>query len=175
MIVVAFLGANFGAMRLLLSRTHSRQSEVTGSLLVGFLPLADAMIVALFVVVSRYRVMVRRTSPSRRRRMAPRFAGLCGLLLLASIVSCVSLPDLLIEYIELSAAPAERGLKAIGVDTSVDTPLLRYVLLPTFLGILLSGPPLVVASALTWLTSRFTVAITPRTTKEDSPCDGSAS
>ncbi len=171
MIVVAFLGANFGVLRFLLSPSSRMEFE----LLAGFLPLADALFVAIGVVASRHRVALRWMPRSERGRLAPGFVAFCGLFLVASVVACLAFPNVLIEYIEVAGAPIDRGLRSLGVLTDQDTPLVRFVIAPVFLGLLFSGPPLLVAAVMAFLMSRFTIVITPRTTKEDAPCDGSAS
>lgn len=63
-------------------------------------------------------------------------------------------------------------LRSLGVVTGVDTPFIRYVVAPAFLGVSLSGPPLILTLVVAAALGRFTLVITPR---KEEPCDASPS
>jgi len=160
MLWVGFVAANLAALRFLLS--PGSQPEYPKVLLAGLIPLADGLILAVSFAATRHRIAVRRRRLARAGTFVLSFAALCGLFLVSLILLYVLIPDLFTDYFETVESPAERFLRSLGIDTVSDTLFLRYTVLPSFLGLIFSGPALAMATVMAWILSRFRVVITPR-------------
>ena len=166
MLVIAFLAANLGVLRLLLA-DDSRRGPLH-LLLCGLLPLADGVLISLWVHASRYRMAVRCRRPGERGRFAPGFAVCSGIFLVCSASIFLLMPQVLDRYFEVTEPPVDRFLDSLGIVTLGNLTRLRYVILPVFLGVILSGPPLLVSIGLAAVLSRFRLDVSPRTTEEES-------
>ncbi len=160
MLLIALVAINIAALRFLLP--PSTMPFLLWTLLAGLLPLADALIVSVYLVALRYRATLVRRSRQEPARFAPAFAASCAVFLSASLAVCLCVPESYEYYPTWAAQPADHYLDRLGVSTRTETPLLRYALRPMFLGVLLSGPPLVMAAASACVLSRFTLVVTPR-------------
>lgn len=160
MAAVALAAANFWAIRALLAADVPQSP--TRQMFAGLLPLLDAAAVAGYLTIARHRLALQRRPPGPRGRFAAVFC-LAGVgLFLALVVACVFADDTLLAYVMATVGPFERALRSLGVDTVSDSPVLRYGLLPACLGVVLSGPPLILSWAVALLASRYQLVVAAR-------------
>jgi hypothetical protein len=159
MAAVALVAANLGVIRAFMPF-----SGVSWLLfLVGLLPLLDAQIIGVYCLIgSRYRISLRRRAPQERIGFSPILAVVNALALGIAIATCVTAPDGVIAYLDYCAQPLDPVLKSLQVDLTRDHPLAQFVLLPLVVGAILSGPPLLVALTISWVSSRYKLVIVPK-------------
>jgi hypothetical protein len=160
MFLVGLVAINIASLRFLLP--PSTMPFLLWTLLAGLLPLADAFLVGAYAVVSHYRASLVRRDPQQRARFAPAFVVCCGIFLWATLAVCLCVPESYEYYPTWAAQPVDHYLAWLGVPTTTETPVLRYAIRPMFLGVILSGPPLVMAVASAFVLSRFMLVVTPR-------------
>ena len=155
MAVVALAAANCAALRV-------AYLDDSGVFLIGLLPLLDAQIIGLYyLMASRYRISLRR----RRREQfgfAPFFVAVNALAFLVSITFCVLAPTVMTAYLGYVLASLEPFL-ALGVQPALYVSLLfREVVGLLLVGALMSGPPLVLGSIFSWVSSRYKLVVVSR-------------
>src|SRR5262245_58843063 len=97
MLAVVVVAANLGAIRLLLDAPHDDVS--TRTLVVGFLPLANTLVVALWLVASRYRLAIRRRARGEAGGFAGCYAAIGTPLVLGLLAASVLSPTSFFDYL----------------------------------------------------------------------------
>jgi hypothetical protein len=170
MLVIALLAANFSILRFLLSSSRGGRNWHY-QLPAGFVPLGDAFILAIFLLLSRNQVVLRRRSEKEPGRFAVPFITALSLLSAMFTLFFFYAEESLSALLRVVATPMETIFKSLGAEINMDTPADRYLIGPIFLGITLSGPPLMIATVFATIMARFKLVITPR----EEPCVDSAS
>jgi len=85
-----------------------------GVFLIGLLPLVNAEIIALYVIVSRHRISLRARTRQEQVGVAPAFAAANALALLGSIAICVTAQAGVMRYLESVLWPVEMLLRSMG-------------------------------------------------------------
>jgi hypothetical protein len=160
MAAVALVAANLGVVRAAVP-----VSEVSWLLfLVGLLPLIDAQIIGVYCLIApRYRIWLRRRAPQERIGFAPTFAAVNASALVIAIATCVMAPDAVLAslaYFGEALRPLVESMQ-LGQE-SENLPIVQFVELPLFLGAIMSGPLLMLALTISWVTSRYKLVIVPR-------------
>ena len=159
MIFVGLMAANFWAIRLLLGRTLGHAA--IWQLLAGLLPLVDAAVVSTYLLTRSYRIRLRRRGRGKIRFLTS-FAITCWVLATLPVLSFFVAQDAYQRVLEVLALPIEPAFRSLGLDPLSDTPLNRYVLESIFLGLLISGPPLLLAGLWALVRSRVELTVEPR-------------
>lgn len=169
MLVIAFLAGNFGILRFLLSPSRGGRNWHY-QLPAGFLPLADSLLLAVYLLLSRNRVSLERR-PRQPGRFAVQFITIVTLFLATVTLLFFCAQEALTPALRAVSDPAYSMFKSAGAEIKMDTPVDRYLLGPVFLGVTLSAAPLIFALALAFALSRFKIVITPR----EEPCEATNS
>lgn len=170
MIAVAFLAANFGVVRFLLSPSRGGRNWHY-QLPAGLLPLADSLLLAAYLLLRRNRVSLGRRPREPGRFVLP-FAATVALFLATVVLSFFYAQEALAAALRAVAGPVESAFRSMGAEIDMDTPADRYLVGPIFLGVTLSAAPLALALAVAGIWSRFKLIVTPRA---EEPCDDSRS
>lgn len=159
MALILLLAVNLASARLLAPSASGRQEWEAISM--GLMPLLNVVLIGLWALVPRYDFAVEKRPPSDRGRLFPPFVAASAVLLVTlAVANWVSWPHLW-DYIEFAARVIGRVVPGIKqLDESVL--LHRFALIPAILGILISGPPLLLALAWGFVARHFRLVITPR-------------
>jgi hypothetical protein len=160
MAVIALAAANCAAFRELFPFVNG--GNITGILFMGLLPLANAQIVGLYLLFSRYRICYRRRTREERTGIAPTFVAVNTLVLLASVTACLVFTSELIDFLEFSLHPLQAFFLSLGRKQTDFEAQIFEAMIPIYLCVVLSGPPLLVVLIVCWLRSRYKFVITPR-------------
>jgi len=163
MLVIALAGVNLALLHSLLEPNSS--TGMSGVLLAGLLPLANSLAIALGLLAARWRVALRRRPRGQGTGRAGAFAILCGPILAGLIAASLISPQGGMDYANWAGDPMGRVLNGSGIEFNNDVVI--YAVLPAFLFLVISGPPLLLVVALATILSRFQLVVTPRET----PCD----
>jgi hypothetical protein len=162
MAAVALIAVNFAAIRACVPSRHGH-SEAVGILVIGLLPLANAPIIAIFLLALRYRSALRDRSLLARVSITRGFAVASALALIVCITACVFAPDGVLQYLQFVLRPVGVFLQSLGLQDRVySSELYQFISLPLLVGAAMSGPPLVLALIFGWFSSRYRVVIIPR-------------
>jgi hypothetical protein len=152
--VVAVIAANLAAVRAL--PTLLRDGEQIHLLLFGLLPLLDAQLIGMYVATSRFLPGPRPRVHSPRGWFAPAFAAASSLLLFASLVCCMAAPARLIAYLTSAGKGINLWLQAAGMTSAeISDPVFRLLMSPLILWVMISGPPLLIATICGLIFRRF--------------------
>jgi hypothetical protein len=166
MAVVAIIAINCAVIRFLLPGQATLQvSEIC---LAGLLPLANAALIAVYLLALRYRISLRRRSHRERIGMLPGFAIASSLALIVMIAVRVFAEEEVLQYLQFILRPVDVFLRSMGVsDRDYDGAVFRFVPMPLLLGASLSGPALLIALAVGWVSNRYRVMITQRNVRRE--------
>ena len=132
-------------------------------IIVGLLPLLDAQIIGMYLAASRYGISLRRRTRQERVGFAPAFAAANALAFVAAITACVMAPAGVIPYLEFVLGPAEMGFRSMGFQNGdFDNPFFRFFGIPLLVGTALSGPPLLLALLVGWVSSGYKLVVVAR-------------
>jgi hypothetical protein len=156
MAVVALAAANCAALRV-------AYLDDSGVFLIGLLPLLNAQIIGLYyMIASGYRISLRRRRRREQVGFSPIFVAVNALALLVSITVCVLAPAVMIAYLGYVLGSLEPFL-ALGLQPALYVSLLfREVVGLLLVGALMSGPPLVLGSIFSWVSSRYKLVVVSR-------------
>jgi len=127
------------------------------------LPLANAAIIAVYLLALRYRLSLRCRSHRERIGILPGFAIASSLALIALIVARVFAQEEVLQYLQFVLRPVDVFLRTVGFsDRDYDREVFRFVPMPLLLGASLSGPALLLALAVGWVSNRYRLMITHR-------------
>jgi hypothetical protein len=139
MAVIALAAANCAAFRALFPSLND--GDNAGILFVGLFPLANAQIVGLYLLVSRYRISYRRRTRKERTGLAPTFVAVNTLVLLASATACLVVTTELMQYLEFPLHPLWAFFLSLGYEqTDFEAQIFLATVVPISLGVVLSGP-----------------------------------
>lgn len=158
MLLVALVAANLGILRFLLSPSWGGRSWHY-QLPAGFLPLFDAVLLAVHLLLRRNRTAAGARALDSRRFALPFIATVAlflGAVLLSFFFAYEALPAVL--------RAVESVFESLGLKVDMDTPADRYLVGPIFLAVTLSAAPLALAVATLW--SRFGPIAPPK----EGPC-----
>jgi hypothetical protein len=159
MAVIALVAVNCAAVRALVQAAD----PVYSILFLGLLPLLNAQSIGLYLLLSRYRISLRRPMPAERLGIVPAFAGANALALVVSVTSFVVAPEVVLRVLIYALAPVEELFRSMGFEPSdFETPFFRFVMAPLLFGVAVSGPLLVLVFVLSWLSSRYRIRIVRR-------------
>jgi hypothetical protein len=160
MVAVALVAANLGVIRAVVP-----VSEVSWPLfLVGLLPLLDAQIISVYCLIApRYRIWLRRRAPQERIGFAPTFAAVNALALLMAIAICVMAEDAVMACLSCVGDALVPFVESMHLGQEFENlPIVQFVELPLFLGAIISGPLLMLALTISWVSSRYKLVIVPK-------------
>jgi hypothetical protein len=161
MAVVGVVAANCAAIRAVMPSNGGWDGFYI--IVVGLLPLLDAQIIGLYLVISRYGISLRRRTRQERVGVAPPFVAANALALLAAITACVMAPAGVMPYLEFVLWPVEMCCRSMGFQNGdFDSPFFRFFGIPLLVGAALSGPPLMVALLVGWVSSRYKLVVVSR-------------
>ena len=156
--VVVLAAFNFVVLR------HFKQLENAGNqvmILIGLMPLFDLFILASYLAVTkRYRFsLVECDVP---RRLTPLIAAWSGGFLLLGTMLCLVATEGILHLIEFFFTPILPAVEAAHLQ-----PDLQESLAGGLLGLLMSGPPILLALLLAYIGSSYRLVVTPRDTGQD--------
>jgi hypothetical protein len=158
MLVIAFVAGNFAALRYLDPRAVV--PGILTLLLAGLLPLVNAQIIALYVIVRRYRFVLERRAGQGYGVGAFAFSIFNAFVLTVLFVLCFVAPELLGVGLDYLFAPIGAWLLSIGYQPKdFDAPHFQFFVIPLIAATLLSGPALFVGLMIGWLTNSFEMVI----------------
>jgi hypothetical protein len=161
MAVVGLVTTNCAAIRAVMPSNGGWNEFAV--IFVGLLPLVDAEIIGLYLVATRYRISLRRRTRQERVGVATAFVATNALGLLAVITACVVAPAGVMPYLEFVLGPAEKCFRSIGFQNGdFDNPFFRFFGLPLLVGAALSGPPLLLALLIGWVSSGYKLVVVAR-------------
>jgi hypothetical protein len=161
MAAVGLVAANCAAIRAVMPSNGGW--DHFGIIFVGLLPLLNAQIIVLWLVASRYQIAIRRRTRQERIGVAPAFIAASALALLAAITACVMAPAGVMPYLEYVLGPAEKLFRAMGFQTGdFDSPFFRFFGLPLLVGAAMSGPLLLLAFLVGWVSSGYKLVVVGR-------------
>jgi hypothetical protein len=126
--------------------------------LIGLMPLFDLFALSLYLALTRrFRfALVRRTV---RKNIVDSAAMMSGAILILCTTSCLLFPEVVLQLVELLFFPFNQWIKV-----SASSPETRGFLIGALLGLLTSGPPILLAFVLGYIHSQFRLEITRRET-----------
>jgi hypothetical protein len=162
MAVVALVAANLGLARAVVPDVGTI-NNITWLFVVGLLPLVDAQIIGVYCLIApRYRIWLRRRAPEEWIGFAPIFTVLNGLALAIAIGICVMASDAAIGYLQYVGEPIGAFLESLPLEREIwHHPIVRFVE-SSLVGAVMSGPPLIFALTMSWLSRRYKLVIVPR-------------
>ena len=124
--------------------------------LIGLMPLFDLFALSLYLSLTRrFRfALVRR---SVRKSIVDSAAMVSGAILVLGTTSCLLFPEVVLQLVERLLSPFDQWL-----DVSKSSPETRGFVIGAFLGLLMSGPPILLTFVLGYLHSRYKLEITRR-------------
>ncbi len=157
--MIAIVAANFAAVRACFFADVPARA-IPLLLLGGLLPLANIVLISLYALSKRYRISLRRQPQARRAAWFARFTAVAGLELMALVLASLLAPFqvYILGYAEVVAAQLEPWANSFTGDREW---IIQFAILPLFLGIVLSGPPVIFAHALAWVSSWFELVVVP--------------
>jgi hypothetical protein len=160
MAVVALAAANCTAIRAVFPEHGGL--DYYRVFLLGLWPLVNAQIIGLYLFATRYRISLQRRTPQSWVSLVPAFAVANALALFATIAVCVMAPDAVMAYLEYVLKPVEFFFLSLGFQPADhEHPIIRLAL-PILVGAALSGPPALLASTFSWVSSRYQLIVVPR-------------
>lgn len=149
MLLVAVLAANFALGRYLLAQ----EDDIQRMCLAGLLPLIDAQLVGLYLLLARHRVALRR----RRGSPLPAFVVVATLGLGVMLALCLAAPGLVVDGIELTWAQIDTvfDIDSISDDQSA-------LVLAGSLCLVISGPAVLAALLVGGVMARYRLVVVPR-------------
>jgi len=163
MLAIALVAGNLAATRVLLNRDSIDQSVIP-ILLSGLLPLADAMILGLFLLVRQ-----RWTGTGYRVGILV-FTAFNAFALTSLIAVCVATPSTIEDALAIYFEPISKWSIWVGYD--FDSPFFVYLIFPLLTAIGLSGPPVVLGLLLGWLANSRDLVIVRRSRPLSTPLGG---
>jgi hypothetical protein len=161
MAVVALVAIDFAAIRAVIP--GQGRWERVGIFLIGLLPLANALTIAIFLLALRYVSPLRRRSLQARVGIMPGFAVASALALFVWITTCVFAPDGVMQYLQIVLLPIDSLFRSLGFqDRDYSSEFFQFFPVPLLVGATMSGPTLVLALLLGWLSSRYRFMIRSR-------------
>ena len=161
MAAVGLVAANCAAIRAVMPSNGGWDG--VGIIVVGLLPLLNAQIIGLWLVASRYRIALRRRTPQERVGVAPAFVAANALVLVAAIMACVMSPAGVIPYLQYVLGPVEQLFRAMGFQNGdFDSPFFRFFGISLLVGAAMSGPPLLLAFLVGWVSSGYKLVVVAR-------------
>jgi hypothetical protein len=161
MLVIAVVAANFAALRAL-----DPQPVIPGILtllLAGLLPLVNAQIIGLYLIVRRYRFRLNRRAPNGYGVGVFVFSIFNAFALTFLFILCLLAPDQLGVGLDYLFAPVGALLLSMGYQPKeFNAPYFQFFVIPLIAAALLSGPALLLGYMVGWLTNRFEMVITLR-------------
>jgi hypothetical protein len=154
MAVIAIVAVNCAAVRA--SYSGIANEALPGMLVGGLLPLVNAFFISLYLIAKRYRFSLRRRKQDWHGRFIVVFSAFTALALTTLLVACVFATSYVHEYAEGAFAPFEPWPRWF------DETFFRLVFLPIFLGVVLSGPPLLLALTVGFVSSRLELVVATR-------------
>jgi hypothetical protein len=126
--------------------------------LIGLVPPFDLFAMSLYVALTRrFRfALVRRQA---RKNIIDSAAMVSGAILVLGTMSCLLFHEVVLELVQLPFSPVERWIRIS--QPSLET---RGFVIGAFLGLFMSGPPILFTVVLGYLHSRFKLEITRRET-----------
>ena len=124
--------------------------------IIGLMPLFDLFVLSLYLALTtRFRfALVRRTV---RKNIIDSAAMVSGAILALGTASCLLFHEVVLELIQLPFSRLDHWIKV-----SESSPETRGFVIGAFLGLLMSGPPILVTFVLGFLHGRFKLEITRR-------------
>jgi hypothetical protein len=124
--------------------------------IIGLMPLFDLFVLSLYLALTtRFRfALVRRTV---RKNIIDSAAMVSGAILVLGTASCLLFHEVVLELVQLPFSPVDHWIKV-----SESSPETRCFVIGAFLGLLMSGPPILLTFVLGYLHSRFKLEITRR-------------
>jgi hypothetical protein len=161
MAVVALVAVNFAAIRASMpSHGHWGPASI---FVIGLLPLANAPIIAIYLLALRYRSSLQHRSLHELVGTLRGFAVTSALALFLWITACLFAPDGVLQYLQFVLRPVYLIFRSLGFqDRDYSSELFQFISLPLLVGATMSGPPLVLALILGWFSSRYQVVISRR-------------
>ena len=158
--MIAIVAANCAAVRTFFF-ANLNERAVSLLLLGGLLPLANIALISLYVISKRYRISLRRQPQERRAARIVVFIALAWLELMALVLASLLAPfqAYVLEYAEVIAAPLVPWANSFAGDRAW---IIQFVIVPLYLGIALSGPPVIFAYIGAWVLSWFELVVVPR-------------
>jgi hypothetical protein len=162
--MIALIAGNLAALRALILDPHS----VLLNLLVGLLPLANSVIIGLYLLVRSHRPL-RRTA---RGYGVIAFTAFTGLSLMILLVASASATDRVSDWVVTALDPVDHWLISSGYELhDLETPLFKIVVIPFLVGAVLSGPPLMLGLMSGWLANRYNLVVARRSNPPPTPTD----
>ena len=124
--------------------------------IIGLMPLFDLFVLSLYLAMTmRFRfVFVRRPVP---KNIVDAAAMVSGAILAVATALCLLFHEVVLALVQLPLSPVE-----IWIKRSDPSPNTRGLVIGASLGLLLSGPPILLTLVLGYLHSRFQLEITRR-------------
>ena len=124
--------------------------------IIGLMPLFDLFVLSLYLALTtRFRfALVRRTV---RKNIIDSAAMVSGAILVPGTASCLLFHEIVLELVQLPFSPIDHWIRV-----SESSPETRGFVIGAFLGLFMSGPPILVTFVLGYLHSRFKLEITRR-------------
>jgi hypothetical protein len=170
MLVIALIAENFAAVRAL--NPEPIAPGVLPLLLTGLLPLVDAQIIGLYLIVRRYRFALRRRTGTGFGAGVLAFSVFNATSLILLIAACVNAPERFARNLDFFLDPIGQWFRSVGyTQQDFEAPRFRLLVGPLFIGAAMSGPPVILGLLLGWLANRYELVIDRRPETRRTPAD----
>ncbi len=160
MLLIAIVAGNFAALRFLNPRAVV--PGILTLLLAGLLPLVNAQIICLYLIVRRYRFALRRRARNGYGVGVLVFSIFNAFALTFLLILCFAAPEHLAVGLDYFFG---LGIWLLSVDyqpKDFDAPHFQFFVMPLIAATYLSGPSLLLGFVIGWLSNSFELVVTPR-------------
>jgi hypothetical protein len=151
MLVIALLALNCAAI---CEFARQASSHRRADVVMGFLPLANAILLGSYFLARQYRITWK---PRELRRKNPWFVGMCLVCLCLTVLFFFWNEDIYERYTAVAGHPIYGRLKYWGLARGDGKRADIYLTIPAILGVIFSGPAILISYATASVMSCFKV------------------